>query len=80
MYGASSTTNYSYFRWMYPLSWSFQVGISNYAAMHHAWLFFPDKPGLSSGVILAGFGGGGFIFDILSTALINPQNIPLDSD
>lgn len=50
-------------------------GLSFYAGMHQGWGWFPDRPGFASGLILAGFGGGGFIFNSLSTKLINPDNL-----
>ena len=43
--------------------------------LYHAWLFFPGKEGIVSGVIIAGFGIGGFIFIPMSSNLINPDNI-----
>lgn len=80
MFGASCVPpdNYQAFHWLYALSWSTNAGIAYFAAMHHGWFFFPDKPGFASGVILAGFGGGALIFDNLSTAIINPDNIPIN--
>jgi hypothetical protein len=32
---------------------------------------------LASGLIIAGFGGGGLIFNNLSTSIINPENISI---
>ena len=43
--------------------------------MSQGWGFFPEKPGLSSGIITAGFGVGPLIFDNVSTKLVNPENI-----
>lgn len=43
------------------------------------WLqWFPDKKGLVSGLVVAGFGGGAFIFDQLQTAYLNPDNKSAD--
>jgi hypothetical protein len=36
------------------------------------WL--PDKKGLVNGLVVAGFGGGAFIFDFVQTAYLNPSN------
>jgi len=41
--------------------------------MHHGWLWFPDKPGLISGIIIGGFGLGALIFGPLATAIVNPD-------
>jgi hypothetical protein len=43
--------------------------------LYHAWLFFPGKEGIVSGIIIGGFGIGGFIFIPLSSNLINPDGI-----
>jgi len=72
MFFASYTKSYTAFHWLYSLSWVINNGITYFAACNEAWKFFPDKPGLASGVILSGFGFGGLIFDNVSTALINP--------
>ena len=46
--------------------------------VHHAWLFFPKKAGLISGIILGGYGFGALIFDNVSTAVINPNGATVD--
>lgn len=68
---------YQLFHWCYSLSWSINAGLAYYAPVHHAWIFFPDKLGFASGVVLAGFGGGAIIFDQVSTYLINPKNFKI---
>jgi len=40
------------------------------------WEYFPNHKGLVSGVVIGAFGFGSFIFNLVSTALINPNNIP----
>ena len=40
--------------------------------IHHGWLWFPESPGLVSGLAIGGFALGALIFDNVSTALINP--------
>ena len=47
--------------------------------IHHGWLWFPDHPGLVSGIILGGFGVGGLIFDNVFTHVINPGNESVDT-
>lgn len=37
--------------------------------------WFPNYKGVANGFIVAGFGGGAFIFDQLQTAYLNPDNI-----
>ena len=40
-----------------------------------AWSHFPNNKGLVSGLTLSGFGFGGFLFNILSVKLTNPDNL-----
>jgi hypothetical protein len=63
------------FHWLYDLSFVLNNGLAYFAACNEAWKYFPDKPGLASGIILAGIGGGSFFFDNISTALINPNDL-----
>lgn len=46
--------------------------------VHHGWLWFPGQPGLVSGLVIGGFGLSALIFDNVSTAIINPQNLKTD--
>jgi OFA family oxalate/formate antiporter-like MFS transporter len=73
---ATYCESYQAFHWFYVLSFSSAVGLLQYCANEHAWLFFPDKKGLASGIVLSGFGLGAFIFINISTKIINPNNIP----
>ena len=40
-----------------------------------AWEWFPSRKSLVSGIILAGYGFGAFLFGFVSTALVNPLNL-----
>lgn len=46
------------------------------APLFAGWAHFPDRKGLVSGIIMAGFGLGVFIYNIFSTKLANPDNLP----
>lgn len=72
--------NFWLFQILYPLSWSLGNGFGYYVGPCEAWKFFPDKPCLTSGIIIAGFGGGAFIFDNVSTALVNPNDYKIGTD
>ncbi|XP_048747339.2 uncharacterized protein LOC125659643 isoform X2 [Ostrea edulis] len=50
------------------------VGIAYATPMGCAMKWLPDKEGLVNGCVVAGFGGGAFIFDQIQTAYINPHN------
>jgi MFS transporter, OFA family, oxalate/formate antiporter len=43
--------------------------------IYNGWRYYPNNKGLVSGIVLAGFGFGPFVFNYVSTALINPDNI-----
>jgi MFS family permease len=51
------------------------VGISYAAPMIAGWKWLPNAKGLVSGVILTGFGAGGFIFSLLGTSFVNPNGL-----
>ena len=72
---ANSTQNYSIFFWFYSMSWPINQGLNYMIPIHHSWLWFPGNAGLVSGICLAGMGIGGAVFNIVSTKLINPENI-----
>ena len=48
--------------------------------VHHAWLWFPERPGLFSGLIITGFGFGALIFNTMSLFLVNPNNESANAD
>lgn len=61
-------------------------GVTYMGPVHHGWLWMPDRPGLVSGIILAGVGLSGLIFDNISmcknnsdiklnVVLVNPDHI-----
>ena len=49
------------------------IGFSYMAVMRNAWLYFPDKKGLISGVILFGYGLSALIFTWVSASIVNPK-------
>jgi OFA family oxalate/formate antiporter-like MFS transporter len=53
----------------------FGAGIAYTAPMAAGWKWLPDKKGLVSGIILTGFGAGGFVFNIIGTKLMNPKGL-----
>ena len=46
-------------------------GVTYMGPVHHGWLWMPDRPGLVSGIILAGVGLSGLIFDNISMCKMN---------
>ncbi|XP_006813571.1 apicoplast pyruvate carrier 1-like [Saccoglossus kowalevskii] len=45
----------------------------NFQKLYIKW--FPEKKGVACGCIVAGFGGGAFIFNFVQTSFINPNNL-----
>ena len=48
--------------------------------VHHSWLWFPKHPGLTSGIVIGGFGFASVLWNNLATHMINPDNLPVDEE
>ena len=46
--------------------------------IYMSWVLFPENKGLASGIVIAGFGFGSFIFNFITTALVNPLKLKID--
>lgn len=62
----------------YGLLFGLGVGIAYAVPLHCGQKWFPDKRGIVSGLVVAGFGGGAFIFDQVQTSYLNPDNKAAD--
>uniref|UniRef100_A0A0B7A8L4 Major facilitator superfamily (MFS) profile domain-containing protein n=1 Tax=Arion vulgaris TaxID=1028688 RepID=A0A0B7A8L4_9EUPU len=62
----------------YGAIFGFGVGIAYAIPLACAMRWFPEWKGLVNGFVVAGFGGGAFIFDQVQTAFINPNNLKPD--
>lgn len=51
------------------------VGTGYIPALRCGWAYFPWIKGRVSGTVLCAFGFGAFIFAILGTAIVNPDNL-----
>lgn len=47
--------------------------------LYNAWHYFPESKGLVTGIILCGSGLGSFIFGLVSTSIVNPDNLKTNS-
>ena len=65
---------------IFSLSIGIGTGLVYSSILYQAWLFFPGREGMISGIIIAGFGIGGFVFTWLSTKFVNPDGIDPISD
>ncbi|XP_059159550.1 oxalate:formate antiporter-like [Physella acuta] len=58
----------------YGAVFGFGIGIVYAIPLACSMRWFPEKKGLVNGLVVAGFGGGAFIFNQIQTAFINPEN------
>ena len=59
-----------------PLIFSLpEVGLGYTSPMIAGWKWLPNQKGLVSGVILTGFGAGGFFFNLIGTKFVNPNGL-----
>lgn len=58
----------------YGLVFGLGIGIAYTAPLAIGYAYLPNHQGLVSGLIVAGFGGGASLFNILATAYVNPEN------
>ena len=72
--------DFTAFMILYVVAFAFNQGMVYLAPIHNGWLWFPDHPGLVSGLIIGGFGVGPLVYDNVFTALINPNNEPQDTE
>ena len=54
------------------------IGIGYVAPMKAGYRHYPTRTGMVSGVIVAGFGAGSFVFNFIVTAWINPDDLSCD--
>ncbi|RUS90172.1 hypothetical protein EGW08_002051 [Elysia chlorotica] len=64
----------------YGLLFGAGIGISYTMPLSCGMKWFPERKGLVNGLVVAGFGGGAFIFNQVQTAFINPDNLPAELD
>ena len=77
---SSYLTSYGAFQFCFAVSHGFGTGLFYSTVLYKAWIFFPGKEGLITGIVIAGFGIGGFLFTELSTAWCNPMNVDSNQD
>ena len=60
---------------VYLVMFSIPTGFLYVIPITCAWSYFPNKRGLVSGIIVAGFGIGPFLFGFVAKAVINPEGV-----
>ncbi|RCN35428.1 hypothetical protein ANCCAN_18700 [Ancylostoma caninum] len=76
------TIKHSFFAFFvtYGLLFGLGQGIAYVTAVATVINWAPDKVGLASGIVAAGFGVSSSIFAPIQTRLINPKNLPSTRD
>ncbi|GAB6028338.1 hypothetical protein CHUAL_002511 [Chamberlinius hualienensis] len=79
---SSITINHSFLLLIFTYGVMYGGGISlPYIALLSCGMrWFPEKRGLISGIIVAGFGMGTLIFNLVQTSYLNPENIKPNPD
>jgi MFS family permease len=71
----SFLTNPNGFILLFGIGLGIAKGLMYSSALFAAWTHLPGRKGLASGIIISGFGFGGFFLGYVSHHLCNPDNI-----
>lgn len=80
VWAATLQTDFWYFSILYVVGFGGTNAMTYMVPVHHGWLWFPERPGLVSGIIICGFGFGALIFNNLSRVIVNPENESSDDN
>jgi OFA family oxalate/formate antiporter-like MFS transporter len=72
IYCSSFAKTWDQFIFLYAVCFPTGVGLLYWPPIICGWEHFPNNKGRATGLIMGGFGFGGFIFGIFTTALANP--------
>lgn len=79
-YLSSYAKTLAHFMFFYSFIFGVGTGLVYTAPMAAGWKWKPQSKGLVSGVILTGFGAGGFVYNIIGTMLANPKGLNQGAD
>ena len=77
-YWSSFIQSWTLFRIVFPVSFGIAVGLAYMVHLYLSWKYIPGREGILTGIIFAGFGSGGSLFNYLSSVLVNPDMVPAD--
>lgn len=60
---------------LYSIAFGCGKGFMYSAAVRAGWSHLPGRKGVASGLIISGFGFGGFFFGIITNRFANPNNV-----
>ena len=72
----SMTTNYWLFFFLYTFVNAAGFGLLYMLPVRNAWLYYPNKKGTVSGLIMMNYSVGAIAWKFISLGLANPSNIP----
>jgi len=75
VFASSYASSLRIFILFYSLIFGASAGIGYTAPMIAGWKWLPQSKGLVSGVVLTGYGLGGFLFNLIGTKLANPNGV-----
>lgn len=75
VYLSSFARDLASFMLVYGAVFGLGVGCGYTAPMSAGWTWFPKRRGLVNGLVLLGFGTGGFVFNLLGSKLVNPLHL-----
>jgi OFA family oxalate/formate antiporter-like MFS transporter len=78
VFSSSFATSYPAFLVLYGVIFSFGMGLSYTTSFVVAWSHWPNNKGIVSGIITSGFGLAVAVFSIISTSVLNPDNLSPD--
>ena len=72
---SSFSTNFYVFLLLFTVTFGITNGLTYAVALHVSWIYFPNREGLISGIIVGSFGLGGFVYGMISTLVVNPDEV-----
>jgi len=74
VFASSFVNEYWGFFFLYGIGFGINNGIAYVIPISNCWKYYPNSKGLIGGIIVSGVGMGTFIFNLLSTYLVNPNS------
>ena len=68
------------FIFLYCLGMGIFKGFLGPAILRAGWSHLPERKGVVSGIIISGFGFGGFVFGIITSKFCNPDSLKFETD
>ena len=72
---STQASNFYLFLVTYSIGFGICNGLSYMVPVTHGWRWFPQNPGLVSGIIIGGFGVGQFTFSQVCAMIVNPDSV-----